>query len=156
MVVILAVVFVSFAGITKLSLFAPLFFAPLIIVFAFERGALSRRMQHPISVELGALSYSIYMVALLVVTVIIQAAKQADARLGSHLIQQSVFEGKSRAWLDLGSALANDAFAIFYLVIIIIASKITYTLIEAPGRRFFNALATRVAPQPGRAIPAAN
>jgi peptidoglycan/LPS O-acetylase OafA/YrhL len=154
-VVILAVAFVSYAGISKLSLFAPLFFAPLILVFAFERGALSRRMQHPISVELGRLSYSIYMVTLLVVTIILQAGKQADAHLGSQLIQQIVFEGKSRAWLDLGSALANDAFAILYLAVVIMLSKVTYTLIEAPGRRYFNAMASRVSPHSGRAVPAA-
>lgn len=154
-VVVLAVAFVSFAGISKISLLAPLVFAPLIIVFAFERGALSRRMQHPISVQLGALSYSIYMVALLVVTVILQAAKQADARLGSDLIQQSVFDGKSREWLDLGSPLANDAFAVVYLVMIIVASKISYTIIETPGRRFFNALAYRVSPPQTRGAVAA-
>ncbi|MBY0227243.1 MAG: acyltransferase [Hyphomicrobium sp.] len=156
MVVLLAIVFVSVAGITTLSLFAPLFFAPLIIVFAFERGSLSRRMQHPLSVELGALSYSIYMVALLVVMIIIEVAKQADAHLDLDLVQQKLIDGNSRAWLDLGSALANDAFAILYLVIILIVSKITYTIIEAPGRRFFNSVAARVTAQTGATVPAAN
>lgn len=154
-VVALALVFVSLAETSMLSLFAPLFFAPLILVFAFEKGSLSSVMRRPLSVELGALSYSIYMIALLVVTVIVQAAKQADARFGFDFIRPRVVEGKTVEWLDIGSPLANDIFAIGYLVIIILGSFVTYRLIEVPGRRFFNSLASRVIPRPRAPVPSA-
>ncbi|BCW89533.1 hypothetical protein sos41_26990 [Alphaproteobacteria bacterium SO-S41] len=118
---ILAVIaFVSFAGIGPLSFAAPLVFAPAVLLFAFEAGALSRAMLTRPFQALGEWSYAIYMTAYFI-------ALFFNLKLVPRL------EG-----------LPMDLVAVAYLATVIIASWLAFRLIETPTRRFFNARAARV------------
>ena len=58
---LVAVLYVSLVGRTEYSFFAPLVFASVVFIFAFEAGLLSRVMSNRVSDWLGKVSYSIYM-----------------------------------------------------------------------------------------------
>lgn len=141
-----ALAFVWFAGRGALSFAAPMVFAILVYVFAFERGAASRALQRGPFQFVGELSYSIYMVALFVAMVSQKAITIVDGRFGgghSEMLPDGVF------MLKLPGPALNDLASIVFAIGVVVFSAITFRLIEAPGRRFFNRLSERIA-QPRR------
>lgn len=126
---ILAVVvsFISVAGITKLSLLAPLVFATAILIFAGERGGISCVLRSRPLVFLGTISYSIYMVHAFTTGLLRVASDSAVRKL------------PALGWLFDGLP-----FYALYLVLVVLVSWGTYSLIEAPARAWFQRLARPV------------
>jgi peptidoglycan/LPS O-acetylase OafA/YrhL len=60
--VMAAVLFSTMTAQQPLSILAPFCFAPVILIFALEKGILTRLLLHKAFIRLGELSYSIYMV----------------------------------------------------------------------------------------------
>jgi len=138
--VALAVVFVASAGRGPLSFAAPIVFAAVVWVFASEAGALSRLLKLRPLQTLGAWSYSIYMVQALVLQAFILAAGALAVALGpAWRFNTLVNRDGSGSW-----AIAALSVCVF-LGAIIGLSALTHTLIERPFRRWFNALAEKLA-----------
>jgi peptidoglycan/LPS O-acetylase OafA/YrhL len=128
----LIVVFVWHAGTSALSLAAPVVFAIAVLVFAVEAGAVSRLLRAPAWLWLGARSYSLYMVHLLVVLLLIDCAKLLSLG-GIDLISGSRI-GR-RVW-------EGDAVYLVYLLLVLGLAALTYRWIEVPTRAWFRHLAT--------------
>lgn len=137
-VALLALFMVYSAG--PISLLAPLVFAVVVFVFAFERGVLSSALHARPAQALGLWSYSIYMVHMLIFTIEKMALGLLMKKgiLGVEAVQTST----SRLWtfnnagLDVGFFVAQIAFTL-------VVSKWTYDLIEDPLRQRFSAIASR-------------
>ncbi|HEY5208626.1 MAG TPA: acyltransferase [Stellaceae bacterium] len=138
------VLFVAFAGGGKTaSLFAPLLFAPVVLVFAAEQGAVSSAMRAQPIARLGAWSYSIYMVHAPITDIVQWLAASAERVL--HVPLRATFAGFGDVpILSAGGNLyLGDAAYPVYIAAILLVSAATYRWIEKPGRRFFNAVAMR-------------
>ncbi|MDB5650994.1 MAG: acyltransferase [Hyphomicrobiales bacterium] len=152
--VVLALAFVWLAGHSAASFAAPLVFAAVVFVFAFEGGAVSRGLRSRPFLRLGELSYSIYMVALFVALILEKLVAVVDGRLGGGVLSRLDEAGRI---VSLSAPLANDVASLAYLAVVVLVSFATYGVIEAPGRRFFNALSAgaRAASVPTPELPAA-
>lgn len=142
-----ACMFVVIADKSALSFAAPLVFATMVYVFSFEAGVMSRGLKHTWLQILGRLSYSIYMVHALVLSVI---------DLAAIVLQQSVFGRDIRLTLPNGSKvignvppIALDLALVGYLAIVVGLSWLMYRFIEDPCRWWFHGksltLAKRIA-----------
>jgi len=126
------VIFVCIAGDDASSMMAPVVFGFAVWAFANENGAISKMLMARPFVQLGVWSYSIYMVHWLLRT----AIKVIVAALsGKSMGTQSPLEGIDGNWTMI-------AITVAYLVAVVAVSAITYRLIEAPGRDYFNAISS--------------
>lgn len=114
------VVFVSAAGHSWLSFAAPFVFAPAVLIFSFQKGALSTALLARPLQALGTWSYGIYMTAYFVAL---------------------FFNLKAVPML---TGVPMDLVAIVYLACVLVASWLAYRVIEAPGRAYFNKLAAKL------------
>ena len=130
--IIAVAAFVCVADNSTVSVLAPYFFAAVVLIFAAERGAVSRFLRRPAFLVLGALSYSIYMVHAFVA-----------ARLGTVAEAFGTNLAKVNPWL-------GDALFPSYLLAVVCISYLTYRYIEQPGREWSRRLAglTDSAPSP--------
>ena len=119
----------------------PLAFAAAVFILAFEAGPMSRVLRRPMFQELGAISYSIYLTH----TLYLRGLGQVIKRLGGMLGRPVTEQVHGVAYLSLGGPWAMDAAAALCLLTIVLGSRLTYRLIEAPARRTFNALSARLA-----------
>jgi peptidoglycan/LPS O-acetylase OafA/YrhL len=130
------------------SVFAPLLFGPVVLIFACERGLVSRAMQARPIEWIGAWSYSIYMVHSGITDVIFLAVSAIE-KVG-HVTLRGHFPAIADAPLlaVAGNPYIGDALVPVYVVAVLGVSALTYRLIEKPGRAFFNHLAVRHRLQP--------
>jgi peptidoglycan/LPS O-acetylase OafA/YrhL len=112
-------------------------FALAVWVFASEDGAISRALKQRVPQALGAWSYSIYMVHVLIALALLIAAMIASKH-GLHL-----FARVDNVVTITGSAPVTAAITIGYLGAVILLSSITYRLVELPGQRWFGRYAQR-------------
>ncbi len=125
----LALTFLAVAympGHLKLAI-VPLF-AWVVLVYASDRGPVSRALHQPFPQLLGRISYSIYMTHYAIV-IIIKSAMTLFTDLVVQIDESAVIGGPW--WLGDGLTLA-------YLAVVVGVSCLTYTWIESPGRRLFN------------------
>lgn len=140
--------FVRFAHGSVVSMLAPFAFAAAVWIFAHEAGPISRIGQTRFVRMLGTWSYSIYMVHALIIHLILRALRSTP------FLREMDFAGLMpvpATVIDLGNQWAGDAATITYLGLVLVVSCVTYRLIEAPGRSYFNRLAGRDRPV---AVPA--
>jgi peptidoglycan/LPS O-acetylase OafA/YrhL len=144
---LMAVVFyVSVAGHTGYSFLAPLVFAVVVFVFAFEAGPVSGLMLNRGNAWLGRISYSIYMWQAFIIFNFVDRPVSMIEKMTGHVL--TTMEGA-------GSALGNEAgklillgghvlpivvTAIFVGLLVAVAS-VSYYLIEKPGQELFARLA---------------
>ena len=96
---ILVLAFIAVAGTGPLSFLAPLVFTATVFIFAFEDGAVSRFMRNPVLLQLGALSYSIYMVHAFVLLILENSYRCRGKVLGVRLEPgRSSRESRSTCW----------------------------------------------------------
>jgi peptidoglycan/LPS O-acetylase OafA/YrhL len=144
--------FVSGAGEGPATLLAPAVFAAAVYVFAFEAGALSRVLRIRAMQALGAWSYSIYMVHVLVLMAVIDAAKLLAMAFPDGIVR--VGPGFGRKLMLIGDPLVMDLVFVLYIAATVAAAAVTFRLIEVPGRRWFNALAVQQPALSGAPSPA--
>jgi peptidoglycan/LPS O-acetylase OafA/YrhL len=126
-----ALVFISVFDLNSpVTLAAPFVFVALVLAFAAApTAAPARALSHPWLVGLGTISYSIYMVHFAIAL----GMKEVMARMPGA-IDVGVADVQVAAWIGNLGVLA-------YWALVIIASLITYRLIEAPARDWGRALA---------------
>jgi len=132
------------------ALTSPLAFAAVIWVFAFESGAVSRAMSTPAPLYLGTISYSAYLVHFPILAVLNGACRVIDRKLHLNLyVPAANTESADGLLLTFGSPWVTDAVEVLYVLLVIAVASGTYRWIEAPGRQYFNAIASRL--EQGRA-----
>lgn len=143
--VIAVVVFVTFVGRGPLSLLGPPIFMVVVLIFASEKGQLSRILKAPVFLMLGTLSYSIYMIHVFVeyafLDVLALLSKNGPFELVS--MQQGT-EGMKKALGTPDQPVVAAILGITALVLVVVASAITYRLIENPSRQFSRRIAARM------------
>jgi peptidoglycan/LPS O-acetylase OafA/YrhL len=140
-IVIFTLLYVSVANYSWMSFLAPLVFAPIIYIFAFEGGIISQVLRGRVGQFLGELSYSIYMNALLVSLLFNKSSLAVFMLLCRDATHTPVVN--SNGLYDFGYIVVNDVFTIGYLVCVIGVSWATYRYIENPARAYFSRLTSK-------------
>lgn len=137
---LLVAVFLLATGENATSLLAPLVFAALIYVFAFEQGRISAALHRPWAQALGLWSYSIYMAHMLLFAilkiVLTVAAKVPQLGLTAPVIHPV------KLW-TFGNPVLDMALIAFELSLVVATARLTYAAIEAPARGLFGGIAER-------------
>ncbi len=131
------ILFVSSFSKNAGGLIAPLLFSFAVALFAHEGGYVSRLMKMRPLLVLGTISYSIYMTHIFVQSRMMNAAKILDARLMENILTPT------KDGAAFSQAVAAPA-VIVMGALTVLASYVTYRLIEAPGRDWFKRLAARI------------
>jgi peptidoglycan/LPS O-acetylase OafA/YrhL len=140
----IAVLFLVTSGLPGLNphfSFLPIpIFSAMILVFAQERGTISRWLLTKPVQSLGRWSYSIYMVHFVLLTVMNSGLRVADKVFGTAFTIPGARNGEPvfRAPLFLG-----DAMFFTYLAIVILCASLTWRYVEEPWRLYFNDVARR-------------
>jgi len=133
------VTFVSMTGVSPANFAAPVIFFATVLVFSLERGALSRFAMRPSLTYLGRLSYSLYMIHFLIMTVGLKMFRVLESKMGWDLTHVS----SKGLYLFGADGLTSDLLTLPYVALVIIASHFTYEYIEKPGRDFFRSLSPK-------------
>ena len=129
----------AFANSTSTLVLAVVFFA-VVLVFAFEGGAVSKALKHRAPLALGTASYSIYLTHSLYTL----ATFHLVGWVGRSLGQTWVVWTDERDLLVLGGPWAMDLAAIGCLAAVIASSILTYRYVEDPARIAFNRISNRI------------
>jgi peptidoglycan/LPS O-acetylase OafA/YrhL len=134
------VLFVAVARQDQISIFAPLLFAVVVLVFAAERGPISKLLRLSPFLFLGALSYSIYIVHLLIEIMLIDFVKFLSTTYDLGLVTR--FQRETEVIDMLGrTQTQGDIWVLVLLSLVLAVSAVTYGFIEVPSRRWFRNLA---------------
>ncbi|MBB3355287.1 peptidoglycan/LPS O-acetylase OafA/YrhL [Rhizobium sp. BK049] len=131
-VVGLSAIFLCAAGSNVLSLAAPLVFAISIFVFAAEGGLISKALRLKPFVFLGSISYSVYMVHMLVLMWWLSFFRGVAHKLGGADFYQTMSQ-VLRDYIFLREE--NYTGLALLLLMVVAVSAVTYRLIEEPCRR---------------------
>jgi peptidoglycan/LPS O-acetylase OafA/YrhL len=124
------------------SLLVPPMFAGLVLVFAHGEGWVSALLKTRPFQVLGERSYSIYLLHVFIVLVIDQIVTRAERLLGTPLtVMAPSFDGKEIArLLSVQSPWLMDAVLALYLVVVVVASGVTFRYVEMTGQEGFKAI----------------
>ncbi|MGA2058431.1 MAG: acyltransferase [Bradyrhizobium sp.] len=137
-----AVFYVSLVGRTEYSFFAPLVFASVVFIFAFEAGLLSRAMSNRVSDWLGKVSYSIYMwQAFVIFNFIDRPVSILEKITGRELTTtegvSSALGGEAGKLIVLGGHWLPMLVTLVFLGVLVGVASISYYLVELPGQKLF-------------------
>jgi hypothetical protein len=143
---IAVVVYVSLVGHTAYSFLAPLVFAAVVFVFAFEAGPVSRLMSNGVNNWLGKISYSIYMwQAFIIFNFIDRPVSMVEKMTGRILTTtegvSSALGGEAGKLIVLGGHVLPILVTLLFIGLLVVVASISYYLIELPGQRLFAHLA---------------
>lgn len=139
-VVAICVAFVALTAAGPLTLIAPLVFLAGVLVFAGEGGLVSSLLRLAPLRLLGRFSYSIYMVHVLLLGLLVNAAKLVQGRLGVELVDGcAALPGLA---CFRGDGVAGLVMPPLYLALLLVAAYVSWRLVEEPGRRLSRRLIT--------------
>ncbi|TFV74528.1 acyltransferase [Bradyrhizobium frederickii] len=144
---LLVIGYVSAAGRSAaLQVASPVVFTLVVLVFAREAGAVSRRLTMPFMLVVGTLTYSIYMLHPLV-RAVVRAILMVVERLGhtSLFVSSALSSGHepTKVVSVNGSLWLGDLLQIAMLLLTVLLSVATYRLVEEPGRNWVRRLVDR-------------
>jgi peptidoglycan/LPS O-acetylase OafA/YrhL len=145
-IVILMVVLVSVSSRNQLALISPFLFGTIIFVFSGGHGVVSRILEWRSIQHIGEISYSIYLVHFVILTLFNALTRTLEQKLHTQLRAQFVHDGAPFDVLIAGGPWLLDLVALGYLVLVVLVSRRTYELIEVPARDYFNRVATNAFP----------
>ena len=139
-------VYVSAVGRTGYSLLAPLVFAVVVFVFAFEAGPISRAMSNRGNAWLGRISYSIYMWQAFIIFNFVDRPVSMFERMTGRVLTtndgaSSALGNEAGKLIVLGGHFAPILVTMLYVVLVIAVASLSYYLIEMPGQELFARLA---------------
>lgn len=138
---ILAVVmFVANSHDNAASIVAPFVFGFAVLVFSHEAGYISTILRARPFILLGALSYSIYMTHLFVQGRMFNIARYLDGHHATSIIGMQATGGEPTFAYAQDIAISAT---IIMILLTLIASIITYNLVEKPGQKWFRKLASK-------------
>jgi peptidoglycan/LPS O-acetylase OafA/YrhL len=124
------VIYIQFFSAQALSMIGPILISGMIYLFAFEGGAISRFLKAKPFLFLGLLSYSVYMTHMFI--------SDKFFKLPIRLIENrtdmqiTIVENGKKLFFD--NVLYGTMLELFYLLVVIACSFISYKLIEEPFR----------------------
>ncbi|MCE3289203.1 MAG: acyltransferase [Caulobacter sp.] len=122
----------------------PLLFAALVFIFASQSGPISRLLTWRPFAFFGEISYSIYLVHYVIVLVVFGGAVVLGGRLGfDPIVERGVHNASV---INMPNLWIGDLASLAFLAATIGVSWCTYSLIEKPGRDWFNGLAKTAFP----------
>ncbi|HXC56504.1 MAG TPA: acyltransferase [Rhizomicrobium sp.] len=129
------VAFLTFVlGHRALEFLATPLFAAAVLVFAGERGLISRVLTSRPAAALGRWSYSIYMVHTLVLAVLFSAIHSGEILFHRRWL---IDLPDGNAIIDLGFKHYASGLLLAYLMVVIALAAFTWRFVEQPGQRFF-------------------
>lgn len=126
------------------QLLASLLFGVIVVIFAFDGGAVSRLLAGRGFGFLGKLSYSIYLTHAAVLFCVVSAFMVAKKVSGVDIAP--VIDGTR--YLDLGSVTLNNLVALLVVGSVVVVSMFTYRYVEMTGQSFGRALSNKTALSP--------
>ncbi|MFL9813583.1 acyltransferase [Stutzerimonas sp. VN223-3] len=117
------------------GIIASLLFCVVVLVFAGERGAVSRLLQRRGFARLGELSFSIYLTHAAVIFAFTSAAVVISKLTGSEytmILQQPGSEQIMR-YISTGNVLVDDLLTLLELGMVLAVSSLTYHYVELKG-----------------------
>jgi peptidoglycan/LPS O-acetylase OafA/YrhL len=121
------------------GIFISLLFCVVVIIFSFDRGALSQFLQNSFFRFLGKLSYSIYLTHAAILFCVISAIIMAQKMTGASF---SFMNGNMRV-IDLGNVFINNILGLAILAAVIACSMFTHKYIEMVGQKYGKKLIAR-------------
>ena len=145
-VVLLAGLFIAYAGqgpdeVGAFSVLAPLVFSAAILVFAREKGMLSKAMQVQPLRALGNWSYSIYLIHMPLLVLLGYGIWLYGSVAGVQVRFDVMIDGHLKRLYDLGNPVATYAMLVAFIGVVIALAAGTYAVIEVPWRDWFGRLA---------------
>lgn len=134
-VVIMTILFVSFASGTLAAIAAPFVFVVAVATFTEERGIISRLLLLAPLRRLGQLSYSIYMVHVLVIMITANIISVLEKSIRFPLTENVVVDGQSYKGIGV-FAWQGDLAYVGELGLVIAASTWTFRFVEKPARSY--------------------
>ncbi len=123
------------------ALVASPLFGVIILIFAFDGGAVSRLLAGQFFGFLGKLSYSIYLTHAAILFCVVSVFMVGKKILGVDIAP--MIDGTR--YLDTGNALFNNLVALLVVGLVILVSMFTYRYVEMTGQAFGRALANKPA-----------
>jgi peptidoglycan/LPS O-acetylase OafA/YrhL len=139
--ILAVVVFVANSHDNAASLLAPFVFGLAVLVFSHEAGYISTILRARPFILLGALSYSIYMTHLFVQGRMFNIARYLDGHHSTSIIGMQATGGEPTFAYAQNIAVP---ITILMILLTLIASVITYNLVEKPGQKWFRKLASKL------------
>ena len=140
-VVLVVALVLGCAANSALTMLAPVVFAGVVFVFAFQSGELSRLLLTPGFTWLGDRSYSIYMVHAFVIEILNRALLVAGGITGFPAVTPMAGPDGVADMVFIHDRFATDLFVLVYVAIVLVFADWAHRLVEQPGRAFFNRLA---------------
>lgn len=151
--VMLALGFVLMTGRNATSMAAPFFFGLVVLIFAFEGGAISRLLSESVFQRLGQLSYAIYIVHALIVLLCTSMASLLLGRVMPGGWRIETYEGIQERVLDVSSRTLPDILTAGYVGMVLVAAVVCWRFVEVPARSAVNLWAGRSARHSGAVAP---
>jgi len=143
-----AILLVATPG-TPLAYAMPVLYCIVVLVFAVERGWVSRLMKLRPLLFLGAISYSLYMTHMFVLLRMTNLARLADKSLGTGWVSQLGRTARYGGGIDMGNAWLGDLVMLLAVAATVAMSWLTWRYVEMPGREAFRRTAPRLFGAPG-------
>jgi peptidoglycan/LPS O-acetylase OafA/YrhL len=123
------------------ALVASPLFGSIILIYAFDGGAVSRVLTGRWFALFGKLSYSIYLTHAAILFCVVSAFMLIKKLIGIDIAP--MIDGTR--YLDTGSALLNNLVALLVVAMVVLVSMFTYRYVEMTGQNLGRALANRPA-----------
>jgi peptidoglycan/LPS O-acetylase OafA/YrhL len=138
-VLFIAVYYVSTAGRSGYGFCAPLVFAGLVLVFAFEAGPVSRLMSNRANDWLGRISYSIYMWQAFIIFNLVDRPISVIEKITHKALTVSdnagsALGGEAGKLIMLGGHVLPILATLLFLGVLVAVASVSYLLIERPGQ----------------------
>lgn len=138
------ILYASFVRYLPTAMFTPLVFGVAVLVFAGEKGSVSKLIGKLPFQLLGRWSYSIYMVHFLVLAIFWGGARAIQQLLNIEILTSHTYLGQTYEMLIFGNLWIMDAFSIGYLATVIGISSLTFRFVEEPCRIYVNEMSRRI------------
>lgn len=142
MLVIFVCLFVSLCGDNYFSLCSPLVFGVTVWFFSYELGGVSKLLKNSFIQLMGSLSFTMYMIHSVLLTVIWRIGHLLDNGSGDYIVDSPLSHGY-KTIIDLGGRYVGDVFLLVYLALVMFVSSVIYKVFEDPLRIKFNHFANK-------------
>jgi peptidoglycan/LPS O-acetylase OafA/YrhL len=141
-----AVLYVSIAGHTGYSFLAPLVFAVVVFVFAFEAGLVSSLLLNRTNAWLGRISYSIYMWQAFIIFNFVDRPVSMIEKMTGRILTTTIevgatFGSETRKLILLEGHLLPIVVTVLFVGLLVAVASVSYYLIEMPGQKLVARLA---------------